>query len=156
MEGGVLNQQSQLAWNRIVKYSQAFLSADLYLISTPMWNFTIPYKLKQYIDIIMQAGILFKFTATGIEGLVQNKKMFCITTRGNDYGEGMPMQSCDFQEPYLRSIFGFIGISDISFINAQPLDFNPVLTSVILEKAKTEAKAMADSCQLPLGSLNEI
>jgi FMN-dependent NADH-azoreductase len=150
MQGGVLDKNSQIAWNRIVNYSKAFLAADLYLISSPMWNFSIPYKLKQYIDIIIQAGILFKITERGVEGLAQNKKMFCITTRGNDYGEGMPMHACDFQEPYLRSIFGLVGITDITFINAQPLDYNPAHTAARLEIAKEEARSIAANCEMPL------
>jgi FMN-dependent NADH-azoreductase len=150
MQGGVLDKNSQISWNRIVNYSKAFLEADLYLISSPMWNFSIPYKLKQYIDIIIQAGILFRITERGVEGLVKNKKMFCITTRGNDYGEGMPMQACDFQEPYLRSIFGLVGITDITFINAQPLDYNPALTTARLDIAKEEARVLAANCEIPL------
>ncbi|QHT69731.1 ACP phosphodiesterase [Rhodocytophaga rosea] len=150
MQGGVLDKNSQISWNRILNYSKAFLEADLYLISTPMWNFSIPYKLKQYIDIIVQAGVLFKITERGVEGLVKNKKMVCITTRGNDYGEGMPMHACDFQEPYLRSIFGLVGITDITFVNAQPLDFHPSLTTARLDVAKEEARAIAATYEMPL------
>ncbi len=150
MEGGVLNEESQQIWNRIVKYSEAFLNADIYLISSPMWNFSIPYKLKQYIDIIIQAGILFKFTEKGVEGLTKNKKMICVTSRGSDYSVGSPMNQFDFQEPYLRAIFGFVGITDISFINVQPLDYAPSITEAHLEKAKAEARLMANNFDLEI------
>src|SRR5210317_1831110 len=81
MSGGSLEEQSKSSWEEITKYATAFLSYDAYLITCPMWNFTIPYKLKHYIDVIMQAGILFSFTEKGPEGLALNKKMYCITSR---------------------------------------------------------------------------
>ena len=143
MSGGILEEKIKTSWEEVSRYSTEFLSYDAYLISCPMWNFTIPYKLKHYIDVIMQAGILFSFTANGVEGLALNKKMFCITSRGSDYSESSPMHQLDFQEPYLRSIFGLAGIRDISFINSQPLDFAPGITQASLEKAKEEAINLA-------------
>ncbi len=143
MSGGSLNEQAQYDWEKVMKYSTDFLSYDYYLISSPMWNFTVPYKLKHYIDIIMQAGVLFKFTPEGVEGLAKNKKMFCITTRGSDYSSGNYMHQFDFQEPYLRSIFGLAGITDISFINAQPMDYAPEVTKMNLMKAMEDARSMA-------------
>ena len=148
MSGGELTEQSRNSWELITKYSMGFMEYDAFLISNPMWNFTIPYKLKHYIDVIMQAGILFNFTATGVEGLALQKKMFCITSRGNDYSEGGYMHAYDFQEPYLRSIFGLAGIRDIQFIHAQPLDIAAGLTQASLEKAYAEARAMAQSAVL--------
>ena len=53
-----------------------------------MWNFTIPYKLKHYIDVIMEAGILFQFTENGVERLTKDEKIFCVTSRGNNYSVG--------------------------------------------------------------------
>jgi FMN-dependent NADH-azoreductase len=100
LSGGALNEQTQKSWEEVSKYSKEFLAYDAYLISSPMWNFTIPYKLKHYIDVIMQAGILFSFTATGVEGHAINKKMNCISSRGSDYSPGNPMHQFDFQEPY--------------------------------------------------------
>jgi len=143
INGVMPNDDAMVAWNEITRYSQEFAEADIYLIATPMWNFSIPYKLKQYIDIIMQAGTLFRFTEYGVEGLAKNKKMFCVTSRGNDYSAGGVMHQFDFQEPYLRSIFGFAGITDISFINAQPLDMDPGVAAASVEKAISEAKIIA-------------
>jgi FMN-dependent NADH-azoreductase len=143
MQGANLKEESVSPWNEIVKISKEFMSYDAYLISCPMWNFTIPYKLKHYIDIIMQPGILFRFTEKGVEGLALNKKMYCITSRGSDYSKNSPLHQYDFQEPYLRSIFGLAGIYDISFINAQPMDFSPDITIANIDKAKVEANALA-------------
>lgn len=120
LSGKDLSGELKRAWRDIESYINEFLSADGYLITTPMWNFNLPYRLKQYIDIIIQPKYLFRYAEKGPEGLVKNKKMVIITSRGGDYsGEA---KSYDFQESYLRTIFGFVGITDITFINAQPMD----------------------------------
>ena len=141
--GATLDTASQFMWNEIADISKSFVSFDMYVISAPMWNFSVPYKLKHYIDVIMQPGILFKFTATGVEGLAKNKKMICITSRGSDYSVGSPMNVMDFQESYLRTIFGFAGITDVSFVNAQPLGYTPDLATMKINEANKEASDLA-------------
>ncbi|HLO42906.1 MAG TPA: NAD(P)H-dependent oxidoreductase [Leadbetterella sp.] len=143
MTGGDVSESSKANWDEIISFSKGFLSYDYFLISSPMWNFTIPYVLKHYIDVILQAGVLFNFTETGVVGLAVNKKMICITSRGSDYSQGSYMNQFDFQEPYLRAIFGMTGIYDINFINAQSMDMAPELTEAGLQKACVEAKALA-------------
>lgn len=110
------------AWDEIVRHIDRFMAADTYLVSSPMWNFSIPYNLKQYIDIIVQPQYLFRYTDKGPEGLVKNRKMLVVTSRGGDYSEGSASRTYDLQEPYLRTVFGFVGLTDIAFINAQPMD----------------------------------
>ena len=137
--GKELVDELKSAWNPLLRHIERFLLADYYLISTPMWNFHIPYPLKQYIDIIIQPKYLFRYATNGIEGLVKNKKMVVISSRGGDYSPGTSAQGYDFQEPYLRAVFGFVGIADINFINLQPADMGPEL----LQKAMEEAMAAA-------------
>jgi len=132
------------AWRIVEQQIERFLAADCYLISTPMWNFNIPYTLKQYIDIIVQPKYLFRYTKTGVEGLVKNKKMVIITSRGGDYSINRPEHSLDFQEPYLRAIFGFVGLTDIKFVIAQPMDMGASLEAKGLEAAKLLAKKTAE------------
>lgn len=120
--GKDLRGEFKEAWRDIESHIERFLSADSYLVSTPMWNFSIPYLLKHYIDIIVQPKYLFRYTEKGVEGLVKDKKMVIVTSRGGDYSAKEPFHSYDYQEPYLRAIFGFVGITDITFINAQPMD----------------------------------
>ena len=120
--GGDLTGDLKLAWNEIIKQIERFLSADGYLLSVRMWNFSIPYYLKHYIDVIVQPKYLFRYTEKGPEGLVKDKKMVIITSRGGDYSPESPFHIYDNQEPYLRTVFGFIGITDITFINTQPMD----------------------------------
>lgn len=127
------------AWEEIVAHIERFLSADACLISTPMWNFHIPYVLKHYIDIIVQPRLLFKYTPDGVVGFAKDKKMVIITSRGSDYRLDQ-VRPFDFQEPYLRTIFGFVGITDIQFIIAQPMDG---VESEIRNQKILEAQALA-------------
>jgi len=122
LAGKDLSGDLKEAWRDIERHITRFLSADAYLISTPMWNFSIPYILKHYIDIIVQPKYLFRYTDKGPEGLAKNKKMVIITSRGGDYSAASPFHMYDYQEPYLRAIFNLVGITDIVFINAQPMD----------------------------------
>lgn len=122
LAGNDLSGDIKEAWRDIERHITRFLSADAYLISAPMWNFSIPYVLKHYIDIIVQPKYLFRYTDKGPEGLAKNKKMIIITSRGGDYSAASPFHACDYQEPYLRAIFNLVGIIDIVFINAQPMD----------------------------------
>ena len=122
LSGKDLSGELKESWRDIERHIARFLSADAHLISTPMWNFSIPYILKHYIDIIVQPRYLFRYTDKGVEGLAKNKKMAIITSRGGDYSAASPFHTSDYQEPYLRAIFNLTGITDISFINVQPMD----------------------------------
>lgn len=144
MTGSPIDQRHESSWKQIEQLIEHFLSADVYLISAPMWNFSIPYALKFYIDSIVQPGYLFKYNEQGQAiGLATGKKMVIITTRGGDYSQGSPFHAYDFQEPYLRAIFGFVGITDIEFINAQPMDVTPQLRETAIKNAIEEAGKLA-------------
>jgi len=142
LSGGELFGTQKEQWQEIIAHIERFLSADVYLITTPMWNFSIPYNLKQYIDIIMQPRFLFRYTKTGVEGLVKGKKMFVVTSRGGDY-RSPEMKKLDFQEPYLRAVFGFAGIEDITFIIAQPMDMGDKLREEKIGEAQRQAQESA-------------
>lgn len=140
--GKDLSGKSKESWKEIIDHIERFLSADAYLISTPMWNFSIPYTLKQYIDIIVQPKYLFRYVGSKVEGLAKNKKMVVITARGGDYSAD-ESRKFDMQEPYLRAIFGFVGISDITFIYAQPMDMGLELQKEEIETAMQSARVAA-------------
>ncbi len=143
--GKDLSGEIKEAWEPIQQHIERFLAADSYLVTTPMWNFGIPYPLKQYIDIIVQPKYLFRYTEKGVEGLAKNKKMVVITSRGGDYGPESAFHSYDFQEPYLRAVFGFVGITDITFINAQPMDaLGPDVQRDKIQEAKEIARETAE------------
>lgn len=141
LSGQSLFGEQRESWEGILQHIQRFLSADIYLISTPMWNFTVPYMLKHYIDLIVQPKYLFQYTKSGVEGLAKNKKMFVITSRGGQYASE-DAKAQDFQEPYLRLIFGFVGIQDIQFVNAEPMDMGKQAREKALSSAKAAAAAL--------------
>jgi FMN-dependent NADH-azoreductase len=143
-----IDKRHKESWAKIELLIEHFLSADIYLISTPMWNFSIPYALKYYIDSIIQPGYLYKYNEQGqAVGLVHSKKMICVTTRGGDYSENSPFHAFDFQVPYLRAIFGFVGITDMHFINAQPMDVTPELRKAAITAAIEEARSLATNSE---------
>lgn len=100
---------------------QEFLDADVVVIGAPMYNFGIASTLKAWIDRLAVAGKTFHYTANGPEGLVGGKKVILASTRG-----GFHQQSgADFQEPYLRFLFGFFGITDVEIVRAEGLAVSP-------------------------------
>ena len=149
MKGLKIDKSHEVSWKEIEKLITQFLAADICLMSVPMWNFSIPYALKYYIDCIVQPGYLFRFDERGIPtGLASGKKMIFVTTRGSDYSENSPYHAFDFQEPYLRAIFGFCGVTDTHFIHAQPLDITPEITKSALQAATIAVKELVSSFEL--------
>jgi FMN-dependent NADH-azoreductase len=102
-----------------------FLDADIVVIGAPMYNFTIPSQLKAWIDRILVGGKTFSYSEAGPKGLAGGKKVIIASSRGGLYGPGMPFAANDFQEPYLRAVFRFIGIEDIEIIRAEGIAFGP-------------------------------
>jgi FMN-dependent NADH-azoreductase len=98
---------------------EEFLAADVIVIGAPMYNFTIPSQLKAWIDRVAVAGKSFRYTANGPEGLAGGKRLIIVSSRGGVYSQGSAAQPMDFQEPYLRALFGFLGITDIEFVRAE-------------------------------------
>lgn len=144
MIGQPIDKNHVDSWRQIEALIENFLSADTYLISTPMWNLSIPYALKYYIDCIIQPGYVFRYDEIGhVVPLVHGKKMICVTSRGGDYGPASPMHAFDFQEPYLRAIFGLIGITDVEFINAEPMDITPDMREAAVSAAVEAARSLA-------------
>lgn len=95
--------------------------ADRVLISTPMWNFGIPYKLKQWLDIIIQPGLAFRFDpAQGYLPLLKDRPTIVILASGSDFVTGMNRGRIDMATPYLREALRFIGISDLRFVPIGP------------------------------------
>lgn len=145
MMGMGLDEAQAHNWKGIEALAKQFLDADLVVISSPLWNFGVPYALKYYIDALVQPGLLFHYTEQGPAGLVPpGKKMVVITSRGGDYSVGSPFHAFDFQEPYLRAIFGFVGVTDVQFVHAQPVDMGPDPRAAALKAAHDQATAIAE------------
>ena len=122
------------------------LAADRYVFGVPMYNLSIPSTFKAYIDQIVRAGRTFSVGENGYQGLVDSsKKALIITARGGTFPPGTPAAAYDLQEPYLRTIFGFIGITDITFINADSLNLGDEPRKKSLAAAKDAiAQAVAN------------
>jgi FMN-dependent NADH-azoreductase len=93
-------------------------AADVIVIGTPIYNFSIPATLKAWIDMIARARKTFRYTADGVEGLLSDKKAYVIVPSGG-VEVGSPV---DFATPYLRHVLGFIGITDVEIIGARGAD----------------------------------
>jgi FMN-dependent NADH-azoreductase len=112
--------EQEAAWQKVKDMAEVFKSADKYVISTPMWNFGIPYKLKHYIDIITQPGLTFSFSPEeGYKGLVSGKAAV-IYARGGAYPEGSDTEAYDMQTKTLGLHLGFMGITDQTNIVIEP------------------------------------
>lgn len=111
---------------------QEFLEADVVVVGAPMYNFTIASTLKAWIDRLAVAGKTFRYTENGVQGLAGDKKVIIASSRGG-YHLDAPS---DFQEPYLRFMFGFFGITDIEFVRVEGLAVTPDRKPELLEAAR--------------------
>ena len=100
------------------RYVDELLAADELLITTPIYNLSLPAALKAWIDQIVRAGRTFSAGAGGFEGLAKGKRARIIVASGSDFRPGTPGGAYNFLEPYLRAVLGFIGITDVEFIYA--------------------------------------
>lgn len=105
----------------VLKYAYQFLDADKYVFAEPLWNLGVPAILKAYIDYVCVSSITFKYTEKGPVGLCQGKKAINITSRGGDYSSSM-MAELEMGDKYLKTIVGFMGITDYTTIAANNLD----------------------------------
>lgn len=93
-------------------------AADVLVLAAPMYNFSIPSTLKAWLDHVLRAGVIFRYTAEGPQGLLVGKRAYVLTARGGVYTG----TALDHQEPYLRQALGFMGITDVEFIHAEGLN----------------------------------
>jgi FMN-dependent NADH-azoreductase len=119
-----------------------FLAADTVVVSAPMYNFGIPSQLKAWIDRLAIAGQTFHYTEKGPEGLCAGKKVIVASSRGNAYAAETPNETLDHQEAYLRTVFGFFGITDISIVRAEGVGFGEDARAAAIEAAKKEIAAL--------------
>jgi FMN-dependent NADH-azoreductase len=108
--------------------------ADVIVIAAPMYNFSIPSTLKAWIDHVARAGRTFRYTETGPQGLLGGKKVFVISARGGKHS-GTPR---DFVETYLRTVLGFIGLTDVTFVNVEGLAMGPDAATQGLAAARSQ------------------
>lgn len=117
-------QQSPAAQAAIAvsnRYVDELLAADQLVITTPIYNLSIPATLKAWIDQIVRAGRTFALRQGGYEGLVKGKRVLVIVASGSDFRPNTPGGAYNFLEPYLRAVLGFVGITDVQFVYAHSL-----------------------------------
>lgn len=128
---------------RNARWLDSFLAADVVVVGAPMYNFALPTQLRAWLDRLAVAGKSFRYTANGAEGLAGGKRVIVASSRGGFYGEGTPMAALDHQESYLRSFFGFLGITDITFIRAEGLALGPESRNAAIDAAVADVARLA-------------
>ncbi|MGJ5044011.1 MULTISPECIES: FMN-dependent NADH-azoreductase [unclassified Bradyrhizobium] len=122
---------------------EEFLAADIVVIGAPMYNFSIPSQLKAWVDRIAVKGKTFTYGPNGPQGLAGGKRIIVAVSRGGHYGADTPMAAFEHLETYLRSVFSFIGVTDLEFVAADGVQIGPEHREQALAKAIQTAGGLA-------------
>ncbi len=114
-------------------------AADVLVVGLPMYNLGVPTQFKAWLDQIARAGVTFRYTETGVEGLLTGKKAYVLTARGGIHA-GTPT---DTQTPYIQGIFGSMGISDVEFVHAEGLDMGEAARNAAIAGAGSRIAELA-------------
>ena len=117
-------------------------AADVIVLAVPMYNFSIPSTLKAWFDHLARAGRTFRYTANGPEGLLKDKKVVAVISRGGFYGEDSPMKAINFQDPYIRTILGFVGLTDVTFVAVEGQAIGPDVAAKGVAQARDTFAAL--------------
>ena len=137
--GDDLSERQQEVLNLSNKLIQELKNHDTIVIAAPMYNFSIPTQLKNWIDLIARAGVSFTYTENGPEGLITGKRAILITTRGGVHKDS----PADHVVPYLKTVLGFIGIEDVETVYGEALSMGPEATDKAMSEAKAALNAIA-------------
>jgi len=121
---------------------EELMAADTIVLGAPMYNLTVSAPLKAWIDQIVRVGRTVLYGAGGPEGVLKGKKVVVLTSRGGAFRPGTPTAQYDRQEPYLRHILGFIGLTDVTFIHAEnqkPGDLAELARAAAIEQIQLAA-----------------
>jgi FMN-dependent NADH-azoreductase len=133
---------------------QEFLDADAVVIGAPMYNFAIPSQLKAWIDRVAIKGKTFAYTEYGPKGLMGDKTVIIASARGGFYGAASPVAAWDHQEAYLKTLFGFLGVTDIRILRAEGVNVSPEQKEKAISEAKgSVAHLVAAQAPAPAASL---
>ena len=134
-----LSQEQQAVVNLSDTLIEEIKAADTLVIAAPMYNFTIPTQLKNWIDLIARAGVTFKYTENGVQGLIEGKKAIVVTTRGGLHKDS----PSDSMTPYLRTVLGFVGITDVEFVYAEALNMGEDAAAKGISDAQSQLATLA-------------
>ena len=117
-------------------------AADTIVVGAPMYNFSVPTSLRSWFDHVLRAGETFSYTEAGPQGLLPGKRVIVVESRGGLYSEG-PAQAIDFQEPYLRHLLGFMGLTDVTFVRAEKIGYGPDARTAAIADATSVLRGIA-------------
>ncbi len=127
------------------KLVSQFLAADVVVVGAPMYNFSIPSQLKAWIDRVAQVGRTFKYTETGPQGLAGGKTVIVASTRGGVYSTNPALAGLDHQESYLKTVFGFFGVTDVRFVRAEGIAMGDVAKAKGIGEAEVTIAGLASA-----------
>jgi FMN-dependent NADH-azoreductase len=150
LSGTPLSEGQQQAWTGIRRLAQRLHDADALLFSVPLWNFSIPYKLKHFIDVVSQRNILFSFDERGLHGLLKDKKAIVIYARGLDYSTGSdtPAHSFDFQRPYMEAWLRSVGVTRVESVVVEKTLFGFEVDQAARQAARERAVALVGAASV--------
>ncbi len=130
-------------WDAIAAATQHFLSFDGWLFTVPMWNFGIPWRLKQYIDVLTHPGLTFTVEDGAVKGLAAGKQAIIVAGGALDIRAGGPAEALDFQVAYMKAWLGFIGVTDVHVVHVRPTYGTPQEVEAAMQAAYADADALA-------------
>ena len=136
------------------KLVSQFVAADVVVVGAPMYNFSVPSQLKAWIDRVAQVGRTFKYTETGPQGLAGGKTVIVASTRGGVYSTNPALAGLDHQESYLKTVFGFFGITDVQFVRAEGVAMGDAAKAKALDAAVVTIESLeTDAANQPVAEL---
>ena len=145
LEGTARSPEQLRVWADIEALGQRFHRADVIVISVPMWNFGIPYRLKHLIDAVSQKDVLFTFDERGLLGLLGGRKAVVVAARGVALGADFPAAEFDHQASYMTMWARMVGIAEVHTVSVEKTLFGPEADAASRAQAKAEAAALAAS-----------
>jgi FMN-dependent NADH-azoreductase len=145
LSGQSLTPEQREAWDGIRALADRFHRADVIVLSVPMWNFGIPYRLKHLIDAVSQKDVLFTFDERGLLGLLGGRKAVLVAARGVSLGDDYPPAEFDYQVSYLKAWCRMVGITDIETVEVEKTLFGPEADTASRTEARGTAQALARS-----------
>ena len=148
LAGETLTPEQTAAWDQLKALAARFRQADRLVVSAPMWNYAIPYKLKHLIDLVTQKDLLFSFDERGLNGFLTSCKAMLVLARGVEFGNAAGAFSAevwDDQQRYLKLWLQMIGITQVEAVLIEKTLYGPDADTASRAQAVTAAEALAAS-----------
>jgi FMN-dependent NADH-azoreductase len=143
LEGTPRSPAQLKVWADIEALGQRLHHADLIVISVPMWNFGIPYRLKHLIDAVSQKDVLFTFDERGLQGLLGGRKLVVVAARGVALGDDFPAAEFDHQTRYLQMWARMVGLNEVHTLSVEKTLFGPEADTAARAQGRAQAAALA-------------